>query len=162
MVNRSKTAMVDRYASSLAGSNQANPGSPGIWSSPATASAGTTSTTPLLEPRPQGSQLEAGFRQGLNFDPRTKRFLQPDERSSTDPTVFSEAMAWWRAHWSTIEPKSRKETLRYICRPIVEFVRPAAAAPGGLDEYLLWQLLPPKRPDAAGTGRAPEGCGVAT
>ena len=84
---------------------------------------------------------------GPDFDPVTKRFLQPDESSAPEPTVLSEATAWWRAHWSTIEPKSRKETLRYICRPIVELVRPTVAGPDGLNEYLLWQLLPPKRPD---------------
>lgn len=64
------------------------------------------------------------------------------------PTVYSEALSWWRAHWSTIEPKSRKETLRYIARPIRELVRrDGTPAPAGIEDYLSWQLLSPKGPD---------------
>jgi integrase len=92
-------------------------------------------------------ELESGFRQGLIFDPGSRRFLSPTTAAQTAPTVFSEAMAWWRAHWSTVEPKSRQETLRYISRPIRELVRAAHQAPEGIDEYLLWQMLPPKPPD---------------
>jgi hypothetical protein len=94
-------------------------------------------------------ELEAGFRQGLAFDPVAKRFVTPAAATGTArPTVFSEALAWWRAHWATIEPKSRKETLRYICRPITELVLPQPDPPTGVDEYLMWQMLPPKPPDA--------------
>lgn len=92
--------------------------------------------------------LEAGFRQGLDFDPTTKRFVEPTTSAPSPavsrPTVFSESLAWWRAHWSTVEPRSRKETLRYICRPIVDLVDKETVAPGGLEEYLSWQMLPPK------------------
>ena len=58
-------------------------------------------------------ELEAGFRQGLMFDPGTQKFLTASNVEEAAPTVFSEAMAWWRAHWMTVEPKSRQETLRY-------------------------------------------------
>lgn len=88
--------------------------------------------------------LESGFRQGLLFDPDSRTFVT--RIAEATPTVFSEAMAWWRAHWSTIEPKSRQETLRYICRPIREFVGTGARPPEGIDEYLVWQMLPPKQP----------------
>ena len=95
-------------------------------------------------------RLEAGFRAGWRFDPDSKRFLPPDESAGTEPTVFSEAVSWWRAHWSTIEPRSRRETLRYISRPIAELVRPDTGdPPAGIGAYLQWQLLPPKTPDAA-------------
>jgi integrase len=90
--------------------------------------------------------LESAFRKGHSFDPTTKRFVEPDQLPDA-PTVFSETLAWWRAHWSIVEPKSRKETLRYICRPIRELVRSGATTPGGVDAYLTWQLVPPKAPD---------------
>ena len=80
------------------------------------------------------------------FDPGSQKFLPASRDESAAPTVFSEAMAWWRAHWSTIEPKTRQETLRYISRPIRELVRTGAPAPDGIDEYLVWQMLPPKPP----------------
>lgn len=92
-------------------------------------------------------ELGAGFRQGWEFDPAARRFVAPSERTPASPTVFTEATAWWRAHWSTIEPKSRKETLRYIARPVRELVRPGPIPPSGLEEYITWQLLPPKRPE---------------
>lgn len=92
-------------------------------------------------------QLEDGFRLGLDFDPQTKRFILGDNGPQDAPTVFTEALSWWRAHWSSIEPKSRKETMRYISRPILELVRDGDAAPPGLDGYLNWQLLPPKPAD---------------
>lgn len=90
--------------------------------------------------------LESGFRKGHYFDPAAKCFIEPDQLPEA-PTVFSESLAWWRAHWSVVEPKSRKETLRYICRPIRELVRPGTTAPERLDDYLTWQLAPPKPPD---------------
>ncbi len=90
-------------------------------------------------------ELEAGFRQGLKFDPATTRFVADAPSATAAPTVYSEALSWWRAHWSTIEPKSRKETLRYIARPIRELVRhDGTPAPAGIEDYLSWQLLPPK------------------
>jgi hypothetical protein len=89
-------------------------------------------------------ELEAGFRQGLNFDPATTRFVADARTATAAPTVYSEALSWWRAHWSTIEPKSRKETLRYIARPIRELVADGAGAPEGVEDYLTWQMLPPK------------------
>jgi integrase len=88
-------------------------------------------------------ELEEGFRQLLDFDPETRRFLPVDHQADDAPSVFSETISWWRSHWSTIEPKSRMETMRYIARPVIELVRPGAAPPG-LQEYLTWQLLPPK------------------
>jgi hypothetical protein len=92
--------------------------------------------------------LIAGFAKGLLFDPGSKRFLEPDQESvpevAPEPTVFSESLAWWITHWTRIEPKSRKETLRYICRPITDFVGKGSKAPVGLDAYLQWQMLPPK------------------
>lgn len=92
--------------------------------------------------------LIAGFAKGLLFDPDSKRFLEPGQgplpEVPPEPTVFSECLAWWLTHWTTIEPKSRKETLRYICRPIIDFVRKGSKAPAGLDAYLQWQMLPPK------------------
>ncbi len=94
-------------------------------------------------------ELEAGFRRGLMFDPETREFLSAAATAKTSPTVATEAMAWWRAHWSTVEPKSRQETLRYISRPIRELVRAGPTAPAGIDEYLLWHMLPPKPPDEA-------------
>lgn len=105
--------------------------------------------------RAQGAKdlLEAGFRQGLFFDPATKRFVEPEADAEKTPTVFTETLAWWRAHWSTIEPKSRKETLRYISRPIRELVSETTTPCDGLDDYLTWQLLPPK---PAGTPIPPE------
>ena len=92
--------------------------------------------------------LEVAFRDGWDFDPASKRFAPPDQANESRPTVFSESLAWWRAHWSTIEPRSRKESLRYISRPVLEFVRDADDAPGGVEAYLTWQFLPPKPPDA--------------
>ena len=92
-------------------------------------------------------RLLAGFASGFIFDPTVNRFVNPESEmlaDFNDPTVFSESLEWWRTYWGTIEPKSRKETLRYISRPIAEFVREGAAAPSGLAEYLTWQLLPPK------------------
>jgi hypothetical protein len=90
-------------------------------------------------------RLEAGFRDGWRFDPRAKCFVPPDLAPEETPTVFSESVKWWRAHWSTVEPRSRKETLRYIARPMRELVRDDAdEMPSGLAEYLAWQLLPPK------------------
>ncbi len=95
--------------------------------------------------------LLAGFAKGLLFDPGSKRFLEPDQEPipevPLEPTVFSESLAWWLTHWTTIEPKSRKETLRYICRPITDFVRQGTKSPAGLSDYLLWQMLPPKGHD---------------
>ncbi len=97
-------------------------------------------------------QLQAGYAKGLLFDPATKRFMdpasQPVSRAVVEPSVFSESLAWWRTHWTTIEPKSRKETLRYISLPILDFVLNGADAPLGLDDYLSWQMLPPKPADA--------------
>ncbi len=92
-------------------------------------------------------RLEAGFREGWDFDPEAKRFVEPLQRTAARPTVFSESVAWWRAHWSTIEPKSRQETLRYVCRPIRDLVREGDTAPAGVDAYLGWHLLPPKPAD---------------
>lgn len=92
-------------------------------------------------------KLVAGFALGLTFDPGAKRFLEllvEPVSDSAEPTVFTECVEWWRTHWTTIEPKSRKETLRYISRPIVEFVSGAPDSPWALAEYLTWQLLPPK------------------
>jgi len=89
-------------------------------------------------------ELEAGFRQGLAFDPGTVKFLPASTRLEAVATVFTEALAWWRAHWPTVEPKSRRETLRYISRPIRELVDSADGAPDAVEEYLLWQMLPPK------------------
>jgi hypothetical protein len=94
-------------------------------------------------------ELEAGFRRGLMFDPETRKFLSPAAAAKTAPTVASEALAWWRVHWSTVEPKSRKKTLRYISRPIRELVHAGAPAPAGIDEYLLLQMLLPKLLDEA-------------
>ena len=95
--------------------------------------------------------LIAGFAKGLLFDPGSKRFLEPGQEPipevPPEPTVFSESLAWWLTHWTTIEPKSRKETLRYICRPVTDFVRKGSKAPAGLDAYLRWQMLPPKDHD---------------
>jgi hypothetical protein len=95
-------------------------------------------------------RLEAAFRDGWEFDPKAKRFVPPDQEPPDKglepcPTVFTESVGWWRAHWSTIEPKSRQETLRYISRPILELMcAPGGEAPAGLERYLAWQLLPPK------------------
>ena len=98
-------------------------------------------------------KLLLGFAQGLLFDPTSKCFLDPSSvpvaESLLGPTVFSESLEWWRMHWSTIEPKSRQETLRYISRPIIEFVRTDTDAPPGLGEYLTWHLLPPKTENAS-------------
>lgn len=65
-------------------------------------------------------------RAGFAFDPATKRFLAPGERVEAAPTVFTETLAWWRAYWSTLESRSRSETLRYISRPVIELVAPGA------------------------------------
>jgi hypothetical protein len=92
-------------------------------------------------------RLEAGYRSGWEFDPARKRFVEPTRPVETRTTVFTEAAAWWRAQWSTIEPRSRKETLRYISRPIRELVHDPADEPDGIDDYLTWQLLPPKPTD---------------
>lgn len=92
-------------------------------------------------------QLQDDFRAGLLFDPNTKRFLRAEHRPVEMPTVFTETLAWWRAHWSTLEPKSRMETLRYVSRPVLELVQADAAPPPGVNDYLTWQLLPPKSAD---------------
>jgi integrase len=94
-------------------------------------------------------ELEAGFRRGLVFDPKTRKFLCAAAAGESAPSVATEALAWWRAHWSTVEPKTRRETLRYLSRPIRELVRPGPPAPVGVDDYLLWAMLPPKSPDEA-------------
>lgn len=67
-------------ARSSAGSNQAGRGCAGTWR----------------------------WRQGLNFDPATSRFVADARGAVAAPTVYSEALSWWTVHWSTIEPKSRK------------------------------------------------------
>jgi hypothetical protein len=92
-------------------------------------------------------RLEAGYRSGWEFDPTAKQFIEPSRTTQSRPSVFTEAAAWWRAHWSTIEPKSRKETLRYISRPIRELVVHLTDEPRGIDAFLAWQLLPPKPSD---------------
>jgi integrase len=94
-------------------------------------------------------RLVAGFAKGLPFDPVSKKFLDlpPEPVESSVPTVFTESVEWWRTHWTMIEPKSRKETLRYISRPVLDFVGTESAPPPGLAEYLRWQLLPPKASD---------------
>lgn len=92
-------------------------------------------------------RLEATFRGGWEFDPGSKRFVPPAQRADSLPTVFSESVAWWRAHWSTIEPKSRRETLRYVCRSILDLVHDGTGAPADVEAFLMWQLLPPKAVD---------------
>jgi hypothetical protein len=44
-------------------------------------------------------RLEAGHRNSWEFDPTAKQFIEPSRTTQSRPSVFTEAAAWWRAHW---------------------------------------------------------------
>ena len=62
-------------------------------------------------------------RQGLLFDPGSKRFLEPDQEPipevPLEPTVFSESLAWWLTHWTTIEPSRGRKPSATSAGPLL-------------------------------------------
>lgn len=99
-------------------------------------------------------ELEAGFRAGSPFDPKSKAFVaehsvpaSPATRSAR-PTVCTEAIVYLRARWREWEPKTRREAARAAGRACRHLLRAGAPAPSPPDLAWLDRALTAPAPDA--------------
>jgi hypothetical protein len=77
-------------------------------------------------------QLEADFREGLLFDPLTKRFANDaGPVPPVTPTVYSEAVAYLRGRRREWEPKTRREALKALRRACIELTATASTTGNG-------------------------------
>jgi integrase len=89
-------------------------------------------------------QLEAEFHGGLEFDPRTRRFVRSAPTAANYPTVYTEASAYMRGKWREWEPKTRREGLKALRRACIAFLLPGAPEATSTDlAWLEWILKAP-------------------
>ena len=123
------TVTAESCGRSSAGSRRASPGSAGTYASRLTATAGTTATTPPGRPkRPRTASRPASGPAGDSTQIPSGSSNPTRAPARSRPCSARPLLGGGRTV-DDQQPRSRRETLRYISRPIAELVQPERRCP---------------------------------